>query len=348
MPKLQKAINLALQGGGSHGAFSWGALDKLIEDGRLKIEGLCGTSAGAMNAVVYAYGNMKGGREGARAALHKFWYNISLAGYLFNPIRPLPWERSLDGWNMNHSLIYTFLHAATRALSPYQFNPLNLNPLKKILEETVDFDELHQCTATKMFIGATNVATGQIRVFHTHEISAAIVMASAALPDVFQAVKVKGEHYWDGGYLGNPAIYPLIYHANALDILLVHINPQYRKKIPDDAVEIENRLNEISFNSSLLGELRAIAFVNKLIEEDWLKDEHKGKLKHLKIHSIRPDADLKPLGVTSKLNSDWDFLLYLRDLGRDYAEKWLKNNFNHIGNRSTVDIKKDFLAKEGD
>jgi NTE family protein len=344
MPPQKKTINLALQGGGSHGAFTWGVLDKLLEDGRLEIDGVCGTSAGAMNAVVFAYGKMKGGNEGARELLHKFWENTSLAGYLFNPIRPLPWEMFISGWNMNHSLIYALFQATGRGLSPYQFNPLNLNPLKNILEETVNFEELRTCNSLKMFINTTQVSTGQIRIFHNHELSADVIMASAALPVMYQAVEIEGEYFWDGGYLGNPAIYPLIYHADALDILLVHINPQFRKEIPSEAIEIENRIQEISFNSPLLGELRAIAFVNKLIEEDWLKDEHKSKLKHLKIHSIRPDSGLSELGVTSKLNSDWEFLTYLRDFGRDSTEEWLKANYDHIGLKSTVDIKGEFLT----
>jgi NTE family protein len=343
MASQKKIINLALQGGGSHGAFTWGVLDKLLEDGRLSIDGICGTSAGAMNAVVLAYGKMKNGNDGAREMLHKFWENISLAGYLFNPIRPLPWEMFLSGWNMNHSLIYALFQATARGLSPYQFNPLNLNPLKKILEEIVNFQELRSYNSLKMFINTTRIRTGQIRIFYNHELSADVIMASAALPLMYQAVEVEGDYYWDGGYLGNPAIYPLIYHADALDILLIHINPQSRKEIPSEASEIENRIQEISFNSPLLGELRAIAFVNKLIEEDWLKDEHKHKLKHLKIHSIRPDSGLNELGVTSKLNSDWEFLTYLRDLGRASAENWLKANFNHIGTKSSVDIKEEFL-----
>lgn len=342
-----KTINLALQGGGAHGAYAWGVIDRLLEDGRIKFEGISGTSAGSMNAVVTAYGSHTGGRGGARAALYHFWKQISQAGAIYSPLKQTPWEyiqRHWRGdWNMDQSMVYQMFDIATRMLSPYQFNPLNFNPLRTVLETAVDFDELERCQTTKLFLSATNVRTGKVRVFKTEEITADVVMASACLPMLFQAVKIGHDHYWDGGYMGNPALFPLIYHTHSRDVLVVHINPIERQQLPTDSADIMNRLNEINFNSSLLKEMRAIAFVNKLIEQDWLKEEHKGKLKHLIMHSIRADDVLCDLSVASKFNTDWHFLLYLRDLGRDEGDKWLRKNFTSIGRRSTVDLHAEFL-----
>jgi NTE family protein len=227
--------------------------------------------------------------------------------------------------------------------SPYQFNPTNFNPLRQVLEESVDFDELEKCQTTKLFLSTTNVRTGKVRVFRTEEITSDVVMASACLPMLFQAVKIGNDHYWDGGYMGNPALFPLFYHTQSRDLLVVHINPIEREELPTTAADIMNRLNEITFNSSLLKEMRAIAFVTKLIEEDWLQEKYKCKLKHLIMHSIRAEGVLSDLSVASKFNTDWYFLLYLRDLGRDEAGKWLKQNFASIGKRSTIDVRSEFL-----
>ena len=342
-----KTINLALQGGGAHGAYAWGVIDRLLEDGRIKIEGISGTSAGSMNAVITAYGNMTGGRGGARAALYNFWKKISEAGAIYSTLNQTPWDyfqRHWNGnWNMDQSVSYQMFDMVTRMWSPYQFNPLNFNPLRKVLEASVDFDELEKCQSTKLFLSATNVRTGKVRVFKTEEITTDVVMASACLPMLFQAVKIGTDHYWDGGYMGNPALFPLIYHTRSRDLLVVHINPIEREELPTSSADIMDRLNEITFNSSLLKEMRAIAFVTRLIEEDWLKEEHKGKLKHLIMHAIRAEGVLSDLSVASKLNTDWHFLLYLRDLGRDEADKWLKQNFASIGKQSTIDVGAEFL-----
>jgi NTE family protein len=231
----------------------------------------------------------------------------------------------------------------TRVYSPYQFNPFNLNPLRRILEAAVDFDALHDCQSTKLFLSTTNVRTGKVRVFRTEEITADVVMASACLPFLFHAVKIGEDHYWDGGYMGNPALFPLFYHTGSRDVLVIHINPIERDEVPVRSADILNRLNEITFNASLLKEMRAIAFVTKLIEEDWIKEEHRHKLKHLIMHSIRADGVLCDLSVASKFNTDWHFLLYLRDLGRDIAGQWLEENFESIGSRSTVNVRSEFL-----
>lgn len=327
---ITKKVNLALQGGGSHGAFGWGVLDRLVEDGRLEIEGISATSAGSLNAVVYAYGRMRGGVDGARAALENFWRNISQAGRLYSPAQT--------------PFTFTLFQLITSALSPYEFNPFGFNPLRDVLEKSVKFDVVHACDRVQLFICATDVRTGQPRIFRNEEVTADAVMASSCLPFLFQAVEINGGHYWDGGYMGNPALYPLFRHTESRDIVIVHINPIVREQLPTTAQQIENRLNEITFNSSLLRELRAIAFVQKLIEEDWLKDEHRGKLKHVLIHSIRADEALYHLGVTTKFNTAWSFLCDLRDRGRAAAARWLEENFDHLGHHSTVDLRSEYLG----
>ncbi|MGH8658436.1 MAG: patatin-like phospholipase family protein [Gammaproteobacteria bacterium] len=300
-----KTVNLALQGGGAHGAFAWGVLDKLIEDGRLQIEGLTATSAGSMNASVYAYGKMIGVPDGAREALHDFWHNISNAGKLWSPIKYMPWEMPwLNGWNSEHSLSFLMFETWTRLFSPYQFNPFNFNPLRHVLSESVDFEKLVMCKCTNLFISATNARTGRVRVFRNEEITLDVVLASACLPFLFQAVEIDGEHYWDGGYMGNPVLHPLFYHTQSRDVVILHINPMYQQNIPTKAPEITDRTNEITFNLSLLKELRAIAFVNKLLEEGWLKDEYRSKLKHVLVHSIYADGALGDLTLASKFNCD--------------------------------------------
>ena len=338
-----KTVNLAMQGGGAHGAFGWGVLDKLTEDGRLDLEGLSASSSGSMNAAVYADGLMRGGRDGAREALEKFWRNVSDAGALYSPVRAAPWDKALD-LALDYSPGYLLFQALTGAFSPYQLNPLGFNPLRDLVHKSVDLDAVRACTRLQLFICATNVRTGQPRIFRNPEVTLDVLMASACLPTLFPAVEIEGQHYWDGGYMGNPALYPLIYHTQARDIVIVHINPIVRPKLPTTAAEIQNRVNEISFNSSLLRELRAIAFVTKLIEQGWLKDEYRAKLKRVLIHSILADETMGDLSVASKLNTDWTFLCDLRDRGRAAAAHWLEVNFDHVGYHSTVDLHSEFLA----
>jgi len=339
-----KRVNLALQGGGSHGAFAWGILDKFAEDGRLDIEGLSATSAGSMNAVVYAQGRMNGGNDGAREALEKFWRDISDAGQMFSPVRASGWEAAL-GLGLEQSPSYILFETLTRTFSPYQFNPFNFNPLRDVLAKNVDIDAIHACDCVELFICATNVRTGQPRIFRNREVTLEAVLASACLPFLFQAVGIDGEHYWDGGYMGNPALYPLFNHTQSRDIVIAHINPIVRPQLPTTASEIQNRLNEVTFNSSLLRELRAIAFVTKLIEQDWLKDEYRNRLKHVLIHSIRADEALCDLTVASKFRTDWAFLCGLRDLGRAAAARWLERAYDHLGHHSTVDLRSEYLGE---
>lgn len=333
-----RKINLALQGGGAHGAFGWGVMDRLIEDRRLDIEGITATSAGSVNAVVYAWGRMQGDREGAREALETFWRKVSDSGVAASPLPPWPGMGGPDD-----PPGYLWFDALTRAFSPHQFNPFDFNPLRRVLAESVDFAALKACQCAELFLSATNVRSGQIRVFRNHEVSLDAVLASACLPVLFRAVEIDGEAYWDGGFMGNPALFPLFYHTQTRDVVIVHINPIARQVLPVTAPEIQNRVNEITFNSSLLRELRVVAFVTRLIEQGWLKDEYRGRMKHVLLHAIRADEALCGLSAASKFNTDWAFLCRLRDLGRAVAGSWLAKNFDDIGVRSSVDVNRDYL-----
>lgn len=333
-PKAEKTVCLALQGGGAHGAFTWGVVDALLEDGRLAFEAISGTSAGAMNAVVMAEGFIEGGVEGARRQLETFWRRVSLDGAMSSVHRTLV-DKLMGFWNVDDSPGFVWADLMSRVTSPYEVNPLNINPLKSLLDELIDFEKVRTTNDTALFIAATNVRTGKIRVFERRELTSDHVMASACLPTVFQAVEIDGTPYWDGGFMGNPALFPLFYEAASDDILLVQINPIERKETPRTARDIQNRLTEITFNSSLLREMRAIDFVTRLIDEGKLpKDDYKRVL----MHRIDGGEALNAITASSRLTPDWDFLKHLRDLGRRTAHAWLKKNYDAIGKRSTVDI----------
>ncbi|MBI3434661.1 MAG: patatin-like phospholipase family protein [Proteobacteria bacterium] len=334
-----KLANLALQGGGAHGAFTWGVLDRLLEEPRFDIDGVSATSAGAMNAVVLAHGLTVGGREGARQALSDFWRRVSKAGR-GSPLQPSWYDRLTHNHSLDHSPAFMVFDLMSRLFSPYQLNPLNYNPLKPVLEAVVDFERLRRECAIRLFLCATNVRSGKVRVFDNKEICVDQVLASACLPFLYQAVEIDGEHYWDGGYMGNPALFPLIYNCASRDIIIIHINPIERQELPKTAQEILSRINEISFNSSLFRELRAIAFVTKLIDD--MKVDG-GGLKRMLIHSIEADDVMQGLGAPSKLNADWDFLMRLHTIGRERAERWLGSNFAKLGAQSSVDIRAKYL-----
>ncbi|WP_322060561.1 patatin-like phospholipase family protein [Paraburkholderia sp. J63] len=335
-----KPVALALQGGGMHGAFTWGVLDRLLEDGRLKIDGVSATSAGAMNGAVLAYGLLKGGEPGARQALHDFWQAISESAERYNPLRWVPWLKGTHSFGLDHSPLYAFADMMLRVFSPYQFNPHNLNPLREVLESQVDFAALRKACPIPLYLCATNVETGKIRLFTGDDVCADAVLASACVPTLFQSVMIDGEHYWDGGYMGNPAIYPLIYHGHTRDVIIVHINPLVRRGVPVTAAEILNRISEISFNSSLMREMRAIAFVTELIQQGKVD---RNEMKEMLIHSIRSDAAMCALSVSSKYNADWGFLCELRENGRREADAWLMQHYANIGQRSSIDIRREFL-----
>lgn len=330
-----KPVNVALQGGGAHGAFTWGALDALLADERIEIEALSGTSAGAMNAVVLADGLVRGGRDEARQALRDFWYEVSLAGRT-SPIQRSPFNILFGDWSLDNSPTYLMFDVLSRVASPYDINPLNLNPLRDLLEKTVDFDRVRHCDAIKLFVSATNVETGRAKVFEGPELTADMVMASACLPFMFQAVEIDGVPYWDGGYMGNPVLYPFFRRCTANDIVVVQINPILRRGTPRTAHGILNRVNEITFNASLLREYRAIDFVTRLLDQGHLDPD---QYHRMLLHRIEAEDELNPLGSSSKLNAEWPFLEHLFDLGQTAARTWLDAHYDDIGVRTSLDLK---------
>ncbi len=334
----KKSINLALQGGGSHGAFTWGVLDFFMEDGRISLEGISGTSAGAMNAAVLAQGYMEGGADGARAALEDFWLQVSRMGSL-SPIQRSPLDVLTGRWSLDSSPAYVMYDLLSRVASPYDVNPLNINPLRDLVESSIDFDKVRACSALKLFIAATNVHTGKIKVFERPELTSDMVLASACLPFLYQAVEIDGVPYWDGGYVGNPPLYPLFYGTRSKDVVIVQINPIERQETPKTSREILNRVNEISFNSSLLRELRGIDFVHRLLDDNKLD---RTKYADVLVHRIEETQQLNPLSASSKLNAEWSFLTHLRDIGRASAKRFLDEHFDSLGKRSTLDLRKEF------
>lgn len=335
-----KPINLALQGGGAHGAFTWGVLDRFLEDKRIAIEAISGTSAGAMNAVVMADGLMRGGPEAARERLKMFWDEVGDAAAL-SPIRRGPFNILSGDWSMDTSLGYLFFDAFTRNISPYDFNPLGLNPLRDIIERMVDFELVRSCASLQLFLSATNVETGRVRIFGAKELTADAVMASACLPNLFQAVEIDGQPYWDGGYTGNPALFPFFYASTSNDILIVQINPIRRKGVPRTAHEILNRINEISFNASLLSELRSVDFVRRMLDEGRLDPE---RYRALNIHIIAQHDAAASYGAASKMNVERAFLQHLFEIGRTAAGDWLDAHYDAVGVRSTVDLRRMFTG----
>lgn len=330
----RKEIEVALQGGGAHGAFTWGVLDRLLEDGRLHIEGLSGTSAGAMNGAIVADGIVRGGYDHARERLEEFWSAVSEAGK-FSPVRRSPLDILFGNWSLDYSPGYLAAEAMSRVFSPYDFNPLKINPLRDIVADHIDFDRVNRCVDLKLFITATNVRTGRPKIFRQPEISVDALMASACLPTMFQAVEIDGEAYWDGGYMGNPALFPLVDECDARDMLIVQINPIERDELPTTAAEIANRVNEITFNASLIKELRSLGFLWEVIHHEGLERE---QYRDARVHLIHGGETMLDLSVSSKFNSEWAFLVYLRDAGREAASAWLEAHFDDIGKRSTVDL----------
>lgn len=342
----KKKVNVALQGGGAHGALAWGILDAMLEDGRIEVEGFTATSAGTMNALAFVQGMQEGGPDGAREKMEHFWWEISKAGVFYSPVHGNPLERFFGLGSGENPFAYFMFDSITRLFSPYQFNPLDINPLRAVVEETIDFDKIRECNQVKLFISATNVRSGKVHIFRNEDISLDVAMASSCLPFLFKAVEIDGEYYWDGGYSGNPALYPLFYQTESDDIVLIHLNPLFREEVPVTAPAIMNRLNEVSFNASLLKEFRAIAFVKKLIEHDMIKDEYKHMYKDLRVHSVRADDMMKEFSVASKFETDWDFLITLRDLGREGMKAWLEQHFDNIGEKASVDLHEEFLSEQ--
>jgi NTE family protein len=333
-----RVVNLALQGGGSHGAFTWGVLDRLLEDERIEFEGISGTSAGAMNAVVMADGLVKGGRDGARQALIRFWESVAshapinqLAAKLLQP----------HGAGTDGALgpIAKAVVALSRDFSPYQLNPFDLNPLRQIVTEQIDFQRLRAESELKLFVAATHVSTGKLRLFRNEEMSADALLASACMPSFQQAIEIDGEAYWDGGYSANPAVFPLFYECESPDVIVVLLHPLIRERMPHTAEEIRNRVSELGFNSTFLREMRMIVQATEQSEQallPWGRLER--RLRQMNFHLIEAEALVSQLAMDSKLNTHLPFITMLRDLGRAQADLWLANNFSSIGNRSSVDL----------
>ena len=338
---MTRSISLALQGGGSHGAFEWGVIERLLEEDGLEIGAITGASAGAMNAVVVADGLVEDGKAGAMRKLEAFWKGVgnsnrSIFGDLsvwtaaFNP----DWLRNTPAFN--------WMQGVAGSMSPYNFNPFNLNPLHDVLEACVNFKAVRERSTLPVFVSATAVKTSESKIFKREELTARHVMASACLPQLFHAVEIDGESYWDGGYLANPPLWPLFYADTPDDILIVSLNPFERDAVPKTPSEILDRLNEITFNASLVAELRAIGFVQKLLDEGLLKDQARGRYRRMLVHAITADGRLDDLTMASKFNTDWSFLSDLRLRGRAAAQAWLNVNLDKIGVASTVDLQRPF------
>ena len=335
-----RTVSLALQGGGAHGAFQWGVLDRLLEYGALEVHSITAASAGAMNAVALVSGMVEGGRDGARKTLEAFWRAVSQGGARGVFGENLVANLATDWFTNNPAYRYMEALTSTVAVSPYDFNPLNINPLPDILRDLIDFKAIREQTGIELFISATAVLTNEAKVFRTAELTPEHVMASACLPDVFQAVEIDGVPYWDGGYLANPPIWPLV-EGRARDVLLCLLNPLDARKTPKTTSEIMDRLNEITFNASVAAELRAVAVVQDLIKRGHLK-AGLGYM-DLRFHMISADGRLSDLTLPSKFNTDWTFLQDLKKRGRSAADEWLRDHLGQVGSQSTVDLGKAFL-----
>lgn len=330
----KRKLNLALQGGGAHGAFTWGAIDAILEDGRFEIDGISGTSAGAMNAVCLADGFHQGGPQAARKKLAAFWAAIGESSR-FSLLARTPFDAWLGNWSVDNSPGFTALDLMSRIFSPYDFNPLDINPLREIVEENVNFANVQACNALHLFIAATNVWNGKVRIFEHEEITCDAVMASGCLPYLFKAVEIEGVPYWDGGFMGNPVLFPFFYSTDTDDILLVQINPVERISTPKTAREITDRMNEITFNASLLREFRAIDFVKRLLREKRLSGDD---YNDIRMHRIAAPPELVELSASSKMNSEPPFLDHLFKIGRKSAQDWLQKESHKVGIEPGFDV----------
>jgi NTE family protein len=338
MTAEMKTLSLALQGGGAHGAFTWGVIDGLLDDGRIQFDAVSGTSAGAMNAVAMADGFARGGVEGARQRMEEFWHAVSREGGMVNRARSLldPFLSfwSLPGWDPAE-----FAGSIRDFTSPYSFNPLNINPLKDVVAGLIDFERVRACDIA-LFIAATNVRSGKIKVFSGAEITEDALLASACLPYLFQAVEIDGEHYWDGGFMGNPPLFPLFDMPGSEDILLVQVNPIERPDVPRTAHAIVERMSEITFNASLLREFRAIDFVNRLMRENKLDPK---RYRTNRLHRIDAGHALAKYTAATKLDTSWSFFRELHRAGHLAATEWLKENYDSIGVEGTLELRATFM-----
>lgn len=336
--RTRKRLNLALQGGGSHGAFTWGVLDRLLEADCFDLEGVVGTSAGAMNAATLVYGLKTGGSERARDLLREYWeLTMKMGAYA-------PWpsmiDRMIGDGNMAYSPAFAIGDALTRVLSPYQLNPMGFNPIEPVINKVVDFEELRTNTADpQLFLCATNVMTGRAKVFEKGELTDKAVLASACLPFMYQAVEIDGEYYWDGGYMGNPPLFPIFYTCDCRDLLVVQITPVNLDKLPTSATEIFDRITGLSFNSSLMREMRVVNFISQLVRDGY---DGGGKLREIFVHTIDAEDTMNKLGASSQANLDRSYITRLFDLGREKAEEFLDAHFDKVGVESSTNIAEKF------
>ncbi len=326
-------VTLALQGGGAQGAFTWGVLDRLSEEEMIEVEGISGTSAGALNAAAFAYGCIKDGHKGGKEELYHLWHTISEVSGALNPTQM--WSSSFQNDFLGGSPVNFWMDFLAQILSPYQLNPFNFCPLREVLHRTIDFKVLgHTKERIKLFMGATNVETNRLKMFHDDEICEETLLASACLPTLFQAVKWKGHYYWDGGYIGNPVLEPLIYHCNSKDIIIVPINAMHHHGVPTTSKAILDRLNEITFNASLMREIRGLLRIQRLPEHLSKKNPYL----NVRLHCIQNERFMGRLDARSKYNTDWAFLLKLKNVGRAAADRWIKENYQKLGKETSMNL----------
>jgi NTE family protein len=344
--RSDRTVNLALQGGGAHGAFTWGVLDRLLQED-IEFTAISGTSAGAMNAVVMAEGLLEGGNAHARRQLEQFWLGIADAASLLSPFQRTPLQQMTESWALSNSYFYEASMAFTRIFSPYEFNPFGYNPLKQALEKLIDFEKVRRQRRIKLFINTTHVRTGGLRCWREHELTVDMVLASACLPWLFHTPIIEGEGYWDGGYIANPAIEPMVRATATDDVLIVQLNPIVRNELPRTSFEIQDRLNEITFNASLLTELRFIAERNRLIDSGELTSKDH---RNIHLHMIHGDQQLGTFAPSTKLLAEVGFLTNLRDHGRAAADDWLKKHGDKIGRKSSFNYRRivSQLTQESD
>lgn len=343
MASANKKIVLGLQGGGTYGAYTWGVLDRLLQEERLDIVAVSGTSAGAINAAVLADGlACGGGREGARRALDRFWR--ALAGTaMFSPLQRTPIDHLAGRFTMRHSPVYHLMEMAGAMAGPVREMPLTVNPLRNFLAAHIDFARVRACEGLQVYVNATNLHSGLGKVWERAELDVQRVMASCCLPTVFASVEVDGELYWDGSFTANPPLAPLVASAGAADLLVVQINPVARTEVPRSIADISNRANEVAFNISFMREL------NALLHERAVPDEESGEsILHapLRLHLVSAQDALRELSISSKFNAEPGFMEMLRARGVAAAEAWLAAHFDDIGVRSTLDPGPVFRAPE--
>ncbi len=331
----KRKLTLALQGGGAHGAFTWGVLDRLLDETSVDIEGISGTSAGAMNACALAHG-LFDDREGAKSSLDDFWRAISNVGVAaFNPYQSTPFHNFNRSWNMDWSPASIWLDVMAQFVSPYQLNPLDNNPLRDLLNDRFDFDRLRHKDAVRLFVCATNLKNNKLRIFENNELGADAILASACLPQLHRAVEIEGDYYWDGGFLGNPVLKPLIRTCRTSDVVIVQLNPMKRDSLPVTSKDIVDRLNEVTMNASLMRELDNISTITRLIEKGVINSED---YRPIYFHCIADPEVMSELGIASKNNTAWDFLTYLKGAGQHAADSWLKKCGGRLGKESTLDL----------